>query len=98
MQAVSHGECVRTPIVVAHGRRVADNDQSSTLWFGVPSSGVGVFHTGTFLRSPQGIVERKDFPTLSQLREVRTAEYAVVAPGRRVADSDENSILCSGAL
>src|SRR6266487_304062 len=76
------------PIGVAHGRRVADNDQSSTLWFGVPLSGAGVFHTGTFLRSPQGIVERKEFPALSQLREVRTAEYAVVAYGRRVADSD----------
>lgn len=44
---------VMPSIVVAHGRRVADNDQNSTLSFGVLSSGAGAFHTGTFLRSPQ---------------------------------------------
>ena len=66
--------------------------------FGSASREVGAFHTGTFLRSSQWIVERKGFPALSQVREVRAAEYAVVVHGRHVGDSDQNSTFCFDVL
>ena len=39
------------PIVVVHGKPVADNDQNSTLWFGALSSVAGASRTGTLVRT-----------------------------------------------
>src|SRR5512135_1049833 len=43
--------------LVAHDRHVDDNDQNSTLWFGLPEVALGVFHTGICL-----IFEMKSLP------------------------------------
>lgn len=44
-------------VLVAHDRHVGDNDQNSTLWFGVPEVARGEFHTGICL-----IFEMKSLP------------------------------------
>lgn len=56
------GSAAAEQAFVAHGRPVGDNDQSNTVWVGVPATAPGAFHTGTRLRSPQMIFERNISP------------------------------------